>query len=602
MTQQSLYRRYRPRRFSEIRGQTHIVTPLRNAVAQDTVGQAYLFSGPRGTGKTTTARILAKALNCTDLHDGEPCGECESCRAIDAGSSYDLFELDAASNNGVDAMRDLVARAAVGSPGRTKVYILDEVHMLSAAAANALLKTLEEPPEHVAFVLATTDPHKVLPTIRSRTQHFEFTLLGAEQLTEYVRFVAADAGLDLSEDEIAHVVRAGRGSARDTLSALDQVVAAGGVLAEHSSDEQLVAALAGRDTAGAIAAIDRAIAEGQDPRPIAEDLLVTLRNGFLATVGALPAHLPEQDVAAATQLGSTMGAARLTRSMETVGAALVDMRHAPDARVPLEVAIIRLTAPSVDADPAELLERVEQLERRLAALETRPAPPSQATARPAIPPPPRRSREARPATPAPTRGGSDPSAAPPSTRGGSPPPSVSSGPGGSPDGGTTFPDQPADARADLPGVDELAAAMAEGVLGQLRGVAKAIYSTGRFVGVEAGAAVFALANAPTRDRAERVRADVEAALAARFGRPIRLRLVDEQSVTTTAPPDRWGAARPADGPARHSAGEPPPTDVDDDGEEIVDVSELVEATDVVTTGVDRLTEAFPGATLVEEEP
>jgi DNA polymerase-3 subunit gamma/tau len=602
MTQQSLYRRYRPRRFSEIRGQAHIVTPLRNAVAQDTVGQAYLFSGPRGTGKTTTARILAKALNCTNLADGEPCGACESCRAIDAGSSYDLFELDAASNNGVDAMRDLVARAAVGSPGRTKVYILDEVHMLSAAAANALLKTLEEPPEHVAFVLATTDPHKVLPTIRSRTQHFEFTLLGAEQLTEYVRFVAADAGLDLSEDEIAHVVRAGRGSARDTLSALDQVVAAGGVLAEHSGDEQLVAALAGRDTAGAIAAIDRAIAEGQDPRPIAEDLLVTLRNGFLATVGALPAHLPEQDVAAATQLGSTMGAARLTRSMETVGAALVDMRHAPDARVPLEVAIIRLTAPSVDADPAELLERVEQLERRLAALETRPAPPSQATARPAIPPPPRRSREARPATPTPTRGGSDPSAAPPSTRGGSPPPSVSSSPERAPDGGTTFPDQHADAPADLPGVDELAAAMAEGVLGQLRGVAKAIYSTGRFVGVEAGAAVFALANAPTRDRAERVRADVEAALAARFGRPIRLRLVDEQSVTTTAPADGSGAARPADGPARHSADEPASTDADDDEEEIVDVSELVEATDVVTTGVDRLTEAFPGATLVEEEP
>ena len=152
---------------------------LSNAVREDRVGHAYLFSGPRGTGKTSTARILAKALNCTNLADGEPCCECDSCQSIEAGTSYDLLELDAASNNGVDAMRDLIGKAALGSPGRTKVYILDEVHMLSTGASNALLKTLEEPPGHVVFVLATTDPHKVLPTIRSRTQHFELHLLPA---------------------------------------------------------------------------------------------------------------------------------------------------------------------------------------------------------------------------------------------------------------------------------------------------------------------------------------------------------------------------------------------------------------------------------------
>ena len=162
----------------EVRGQDHVVLALRNAVRDGRVAHAYLFSGPRGTGKTTTARMLAKALNCTDLHDGEPCGVCASCVEIAKGTSLDVHELDAASNNGVEAMRDLVARAALGTPGRQKVYIVDEVHMLSTPASNALLKTLEEPPAHVVFVLATTDPQKVLPTIRSRTQHFEFRLLG----------------------------------------------------------------------------------------------------------------------------------------------------------------------------------------------------------------------------------------------------------------------------------------------------------------------------------------------------------------------------------------------------------------------------------------
>src|SRR5687767_4029288 len=189
MAYQSLYRRFRPRRFDEVKGQEHVMRALRNAVRDGTVAHAYLFSGPRGTGKTSSARILAKALNCESPVDGEPDGTCESCLAVEGGRSMDVVELDAASNNGVDAMRDLVGRVALGTGGRAKVYIVDEVHMLSAAASNALLKTLEEPPSHVTFVLATTDPQKVLPTIRSRTQHFEFRLLPTSMLEEHLHWV-----------------------------------------------------------------------------------------------------------------------------------------------------------------------------------------------------------------------------------------------------------------------------------------------------------------------------------------------------------------------------------------------------------------------------
>ena len=195
----SLYRRYRPRRFAEIKGQDHVVRALRDAVAGGREGQAYLFSGPRGTGKTTSARILAKVLNCERPVDGEPCCECASCLDVERGVSYDVHELDAASNNGVEAMRDLIEKANLGTPGRHKVYILDEVHMLSKPAEATLLKTLEEPPSHVVFVLATTDPQKVSDTIRSRTQHLRFHLLPPDVLAEHVRWVADDAGLDVSD-------------------------------------------------------------------------------------------------------------------------------------------------------------------------------------------------------------------------------------------------------------------------------------------------------------------------------------------------------------------------------------------------------------------
>src|SRR5213075_137529 len=179
---QSLYRKYRPQSPGEVLGQEHVVRALVGAINEGRVAHAYLFSGPRGTGKTSTARILAKVLNCTNVQDGEPCGVCDSCVQVQRGGSLDVVELDAASNRKLDEMRDLLSRVALGTPGRWKVYIIDEVHQLTSDASSALLKTLEEPPGHVVFVLATTDPQKVLPTIKSRTQHFEFRLLPRDVL------------------------------------------------------------------------------------------------------------------------------------------------------------------------------------------------------------------------------------------------------------------------------------------------------------------------------------------------------------------------------------------------------------------------------------
>ncbi|HTW97496.1 MAG TPA: DNA polymerase III subunit gamma/tau, partial [Acidimicrobiales bacterium] len=339
---------------------------LRNAVRQGRVGHAYLLSGPRGTGKTSSARILAKALNCEAPVDGEPCGRCESCRAIVAGTSFDVHELDAASSNGVEAMRDLVARASLATPGRWKVYIVDEVHMLSTAASNALLKTLEEPPGHVVFVLATTEPQKVLATIRSRTQHFEFHLLDDEVMGGLLADVASEAGLELPEGTIGVVSRRAKGSARDALSALDQVAVAG--VLDDDSDELagIVAGIAAQDVAAALGAIDAAVRAGRDPEQVAVELVDRLRIGFLALVA--PA-IPLGGVGAKErEEAEALGTARLVRAMELLGAALVAMRDAPEPRITLELAVIRCTLPEADDSPAALVERLERLERRVGEL------------------------------------------------------------------------------------------------------------------------------------------------------------------------------------------------------------------------------------------
>ena len=368
MATQSLYRRYRPRRFSEVKGQDHVVRALRNAVVHEREGQAYLFSGPRGTGKTTSARILAKVLNCEQPTDGEPCCSCPSCLAVEAGSSYDVHELDAASNNGVEAMRDLIEKSMLGSPGRHKVYILDEVHMLSKAAEAALLKTLEEPPPHVVFVLATTDPQKVSETIRSRTQHLQFHLLPMDELEAHVRWVIEDAGLEVADSAIDAVLRRGGGSARDTLSALEVVAASGGLAPEDAPLDEFVESLIETDPGRALAAVAASIHQGRDARALTEALIVHLRDCFLALMAPELLQLPDHRRQQVGDLAQRLGAATTVRSIERLGSMVVEMRHAPDPRVLLEVAMVQLTNPQADASNAALVARIEQLEQAVARL------------------------------------------------------------------------------------------------------------------------------------------------------------------------------------------------------------------------------------------
>ena len=400
---QSLYRRYRPQKFSEIKGQDHVVRALQNAVREEKVGHAYLLHGPRGSGKTSTARVLAKALNCTDLgSDGEPCCVCESCVSIQQGRSFDLQELDAASNNKVDDMRALLERVNLTSPGRAKVYLLDEVHMLTAGAENALLKTLEEPPSHVTWVLATTEPHKVVQTIRSRCQVFELGLIPSDIMSDHIRYVVTDAELDADDAAIDHAVAAGGGSARDTLTALERVVAGGGTTDLDSSTDAILGALAEGDRAAALSAVGDAVGRGRDPRTIGEMALAGLRDAFLTAMGDPPARLSEHERARAADLASRMAPAAMTRALETLGRALIDMRQAPDPRVDIEVALVRLCHPDEDRSLEALAQRIQRLETRLdglrasapAAALPAPAAALPAPGRPAVPAAPAHQDEA----------------------------------------------------------------------------------------------------------------------------------------------------------------------------------------------------------------
>jgi DNA polymerase-3 subunit gamma/tau len=383
MAVQSLYRRYRPRRFDELKGQEHVVRALQNAVINHREGQAYLFSGPRGTGKTSTARILAKVLNCEEPENGEPCGICNSCGAIDSGNSYDVLELDAASNNGVENMRDLIERSSLGNPGRHRVFILDEVHMLSKPAEAALLKTLEEPPPHVVFVLATTDPQKVSETIRSRTQHLQFHLLPMHDLDEHVRWVIQDANLKVSEAAIAQVLTQGGGSARDTLSALELVAAGGGEADEQLSPDEFVEAIIDRDPGRALGATAAAIQRGADPRMLAEEIVRQLRECFLSLMAPDLVQLPEQRKIQIGDQARRMGASTVVRAIEVLGEILIEMRHAPDARLLIEVALVKLTSVNNANDNSSLIARIERLEagitRDASAPIVRPAPINAAT-------------------------------------------------------------------------------------------------------------------------------------------------------------------------------------------------------------------------------
>jgi DNA polymerase-3 subunit gamma/tau len=582
---QALYRRYRSKRFGELRGQDHVVRALRTAVAEDRVGHAYLFSGPRGTGKTSTARILAKVLNCEHPVDGEPDGTCPNCVAVDEGRIVDwLLELDAASNNRVENMRELIERIPLGTSGNRKVVILDEVHMLTAGAANTLLKTLEEPPAHVVFILCTTDPQKVLPTIRSRTQHFEFHLLNADELADHVRFVISDAGLELGEDAVEHVVRQGAGSARDALSALDQVSAMGGVVEEPQPVDAILDALAKHDAGAALVAVAEAVAAGRDPRSLGEVLIGRLRDAFLAVMKAPDRHLPAADLARAETLGAELGAAGLTRALEVLGEALVELAKKPDPRIVLEVALVRLCRPDADRSYDAVLDRLERLERGMAeapapapaaspgAVEV-PANPALAATGPAAEARDELARAvARPARPAVKKATSPVSPAPrrAASPEAAPAPAVAAPSAASPPAASSSP----------PGADELQGAWPMLVEG-LKGATRGMFRDGRFEVGASGATVLVVPKGPPADQLEKRRPEVEAALGAQFGRAVPLQIV----VAADVAPAPVEAADPAG-----------PSGPDD---EVIDVHALEDAPSA-GTGVDRLAEAFPGAELVEE--
>jgi DNA polymerase-3 subunit gamma/tau len=376
----SLYRRHRPGSFDEVVGQQHVVRTLRNAVEQGKVHHAYLFVGSRGTGKTSMAKILARSLNCE--RGGPtvtPCGECESCTTIASGSSIDVIEMDAASNRSVDDVRDLRERVAYApTGGRWKVYILDEAHMLTKEAWNAFLKTLEEPPPNTVFVLATTEAHKVMPTIADRCQRFDFQRPSLEQISEVLTRVAAAEQIEAEDAAVAMIARSATGSFRDALGTLDQLVAFGGnqVKLEDvlellgAADAELlfdaVDSVIAEDPKGVLLGVEKMARSGRDPAQFARDLLAHLRHLLVTqTVG----EVPNTFVVTATDAGrlsaqaSSIGAATLVRTIDELANALTSVREGDDARMAVEIALLKAARPDLDPSTEGLLRRIERLEQ-----------------------------------------------------------------------------------------------------------------------------------------------------------------------------------------------------------------------------------------------
>jgi DNA polymerase-3 subunit gamma/tau len=436
----ALYRTYRPQTLSEVVGQDHVTTPLRRALENNRMHHAYLLSGPRGCGKTSTARILARSLNCEQGPTPDPCGVCESCVDLSAtgSGSIDVIELDAASHGGVDDTRDLRERAMFGpAKSRYKVYIIDEAHMISPAGFNALLKLVEEPPEHVRFIFATTEADKVLPTIRSRTHNYGFRLVPVKILQEHLATVCVSEEISADAAALALIARAGAGSVRDSLSVLGQVISGCGPegvtyqdavlqlgMTDNSLLNETIDALIDRDGAALFDVVDRVIEAGHEPRRFVTDLLERIRD--LIVLQRVPGaaergliHAPLEVIETESDQANRIGAAELARAGDLVSRALTEIKGATAPRLQLELLMAKLLLPASDDSTQGLRARIDQLERGVVAgvvhapQQAAPAAPAEPVAAPAaVPPAPPKLSAVAPHT-APTEATKKPPAKPP---------------------------------------------------------------------------------------------------------------------------------------------------------------------------------------------